>query len=150
MAASYITAGYIDAFIGTVARQEFFDDGSGYDATAATNFNLLIQAASGVVKAAAHNAGYTSLGDTTTDPDVQRATLGQWMAFAYNRKQQRVPGEFFELVNLTTEIREGRTPLTSLSPDTDDAVGGSTFSETLSTLSGSMHQVLSRSKLEGY
>lgn len=149
MAASYLTTADVDAVI-SVRTRLFEDtspgDGSGYSATF---FTRAVELASAIVKSAAHSAGYTSLGDSTTDEQVIAATLGQFLVIAYNRKQQAVPPEFFEAVNLATGIRDGSVPLTSLTVSSRAAVGGVEFSD-VSESTSSRHQVMSRAKLTTY
>ncbi len=146
MAAVYLTSADIDALVGTDVRTALFVDDTGN-----THLARCIQLASAVIKSAAHRAGYTGLGDTTTDEQVIAATLGQFLVLMYNRKQQRVPPEFFEVVNMATEIREGRLPLLGLTASTTSAAaGGAAFSETNSSVSGARYNPLSRERLDVY
>lgn len=147
MSAAYITAVDVDAFIGQATRSALFNDGNGFTTS---TFLKVVYNASSLVKAAAHAAGYTSLGDTTTNDTIKTATLGQFLVMAYNRKQQRVPAEFYEQINLTSEIREGRVPIPGMSPSTQDAVGGVSFSETSTSVSGARYNVFSRGRLDVY
>lgn len=146
MAAAYIDATYIHAFISQGRLEDLFTDpGGSYTASYLTQ---QISASSELIKSAAKNAGYT-LGDTTTDENVKLATFGQLLMMAYGRKGEAVPEQFATAVNLAAAIRSGDWPLTS-TPNARDAVGGVKFSETTSTVSGSRHPVFNRIKLDVY
>ena len=146
MAAAYIDATYIHAFISQGRLEDLFTDpGGSYTASYLTQ---QINSASELIKSAAKNAGYT-LGDTTTDENVKLATFGQLLMTAYGRKGEGVPEQFATAVNLAAAIASGDWPLTT-TPKARDAVGGNEFSETTSTVSTSRHPVFSRVKLDVY
>ena len=145
MAASYIDTDVIDAYVGADVRADLFVDDTG-----GTLITTLIEHASEIVRASAHNAGYTSLGNTTTNVQVILATLGQFLFAAYNRKQQELPERFAVWANHADAIASGALPLVGLTVDDTAAVGGSKWSSTLSTATRSYHQRLSIHKLSGY
>ncbi len=147
MPATYIDTDDVDAVLDSDTRQDLFTPVGG--AYTASYFDRSVQLASELVKAAASNAGYT-LGDTTTNETVKLATLGQLLGFAYARRQLELPAQFWGLINLSEAIRTGDVPLVGLTPSESAAVGGSGFSTTDSTVTGSREQVFSRSELDVY
>ena len=126
MAASYIDATYVDAFISAGRRQKLFTDPAVGSYTASF-FTQQVTSASELVKSAAKTAGYV-LGDSTSDEVVKLATFGQLIMMAYGRKNEAVPEQFATAVNLAAAVRNGDLPLTS-SPTSRDAVGGVSFLE---------------------
>lgn len=148
MAANYLADADINAAIGSELRVALFSDSGGTEST--TERTRAIEIASAIVKAAVTKAGY-SIGDTTTDDTVIAATLGQFLAIAYGRKGEKVPEQFYSVVNLAEEIKTGKVPLPSLALDTSAAVGGVDFSDTSSSSASSRHQVFAlRTKLDVY
>lgn len=145
MAAAYITATDVNAAITSAVRADLFVDDSG-DAF----FDDLVQKASELVKSAAHNAGYITLGDTTTSQQIKMATLGQFLMLAYNRKQQALPEAFYEAYNMLERIRNGAIELTDFDASTTSGIGGAAFTETNSSVTGARYNVFSRSKLDVY
>ena len=144
--AAYITATDINAAVTSAVRVALFSDD-----VADAFLDDVIEKASALVKSAAHRAGYTSLGDTTTSQDIKMATLGQFLAVAYNRQQQELPAAFFEHFNMLERIRTGALPLTDLTVNTGSAyAGGAKFSESNSSVTGARYNPFGRQKLTGY
>lgn len=140
MAASYIATTDVDAVIGTKERQKLFTDdeaGSAYDST---EYDRVVELASELIKVAGKHAGYT-LGDSSTDQSVKLATIGAFLPMAYGRKGLAVPAPLVWMTNLAEAIRRGEYPLTGTSPDTDHARGGSQFTESSATVTGSRPSV---------
>lgn len=126
MSAAYIDADYIDAFIGADTRTAIFTTPTA--AYSAAQLTTVIQSASADVKMAAKNAGYT-LGDTTTDDIVKKATLVQFLRTVNTRKGVSVGEDFIKLWgDYLGGIYRGEIPLDG-TPDTSSAVGGAKFSE---------------------
>ncbi len=145
--ASYITATDINAVIDDGARQALFTPtGSSYDSG---TFSTCVMHASEIVKAAALNAGYT-LGDTTTNQTVKTATVGQFLALAFARKQQSLPEQFWAMFNMTEGIRTGNIPIPGATPSETAAIGGSKFSSTDTTVTGSRENLLDRESLKNF
>lgn len=151
MAASYLTATYVNQYITSAVRISLFDDDEdgSLSASEIAAFDELVTGASEQARAYAENAGYVP-GDSTTSRILKKATLGIFLIEAYQRRQQNVPEQFATLLSLAEELRTGALEIYDLTPTTRDAVGGSSFTETDSSVSGSREQKFSRSKLTGY
>jgi len=128
MSAAYIDETYIQAFIGLDVMQALFTTPSAE--YSATHLGVAVNAASALVKMAAKNAGYT-LGDTTTDDTVKLATLAEFIKMAPGMRKGLTVAQSFvdQFAGLMSAIANGTLPLDS-DPDTVGGVGGSTFSET--------------------
>ena len=149
MAACYISSSDVDAFIGIVRRQALFNDqvSVGY---VDNNFIRITQMASAVVKSAAHNAGYTSLADSSDDDDVKLATIGQFLLMAYGRKGEAVPEQFASAINMAEAIRKGDLELTGLTVNARDAVGGNKWTESSTSITNAAIQIFSRAQQNVY
>lgn|SRR5574343_386117 len=148
MAANYITSADVDAMIGSGRRQALFTDPGGSYSSA--NFVRVCELASAVVRAAAHEAGYTSLGESTTNDQVILAALGQFLMMSYGRKGEAVPDQFAAAVHLAEAIRSGNVPIVGISPSTGTAIGGSSFTESDADVDGARVQLFSRDEQDVY
>lgn len=127
MAASYIDGTYVDSFIGNDAREALFTIPGG--TYSATEFTQVVEAASDFVKSCCLAAGYSTIGDTTTDGVVMLATLAQFLLMAPPaRKGYDVANKLVEQFGgLPSAIRAGTIPLPTLTPDPIMSVGAASF-----------------------
>ena len=99
-----------------------------------TALTQLIQAASSIVDSALSNSGYTP--PTSSAPDmVKAATLGALLPLLYSRKQIAIPEGYQVYLDSYSMIRDGRFPVPGLTPNSRDAVGGVSFSDSDSSVS---------------
>lgn len=151
MAATYITATYIDSFIGADVRAALFTDGS--EVYSATILGVQINAASALIKAYAKNSGY-DLGDTTTDDSVMLATLGALMRVAYSRpdKNIAVPDGFdsHPATLAYMGILSGDMPILSATPNVGAEVGGFQFTESDPDVTDAVVRRTSKTELAGF
>lgn len=151
MSASYITAAYIDSFVGADVRAALFTDSAGdYSATI---LGVQINAASALIKSYAKNSGY-DLGDTTTDDAVMLATLGALLRVAYSRpdKNVAIPENFSEhpATLAYMGILSGDMPILSVTPNKGAEVGGFQFTESDPDVTGSVPRRTSKTEMAGF
>ena len=118
--ATYIDTTYIGNAIGAGVLTQLFTDEGSYVAAAVTQ---AIASASERTKSAGTAAGYSMSSTTTTDPLVQDATLGQFIALAYARKGLEVPAAYQHWLYLADGIMAGKIVLTG-TPSANMTVGG--------------------------
>lgn len=143
--ASYIDADDIDALLGTATRQDLFATVNGTYVTAW--FSNCIIFASELVRVAAFNSGYSN---PSADNAIKVATLGQFMIMAYGRKQKTPPAIFAEMLMVYDKIVKGEFQFPDQTPTAQDAVGGSSFSETDATQDNSREPIMDRDGLSGF
>lgn len=151
MSATYITATYIDSFVGADVRAALFTDSAGdYSPTI---LGVQINAASALIKAYAKNSGY-DLGDTTTDDSVMLATLGALMRVAYSRpdKNVAIPEGFGEhpATLAYLGILSGDMPILSATPNVGAEVGGFQFTESDPDVTDAVVRRTSKTELAGF
>ena len=148
MAANYIANADINGLIGTARRELLFTEpGGSYSATEQTR---CVEIASAIVKSNAHNAGYTGLGDTTTNDQIVALSLRLFLELAYARKGEKVPEGLVTNFPTLDDLRTGKLGLTGLAPAERDAVGGSYFSESSTSVTDASVQVFTRAEQNRY
>lgn len=134
---------YVDNSIGITVRQAV-------TGSSTTVFDQLEEMARVKVKAACLSAGYT-IGDSETNATIKLLVLGQWMLLAYGlRKGIEIPPAIQDAINMLELVRTGKMPIPGLSPDPQDAVGGSKWSDSSQTSTSTRAPRFSRSELDSW
>ena len=143
--ADWIDTTYIDTFLSTEVRTELLNDETGTPA-----ITTIIQAAQSRVEAALRHAGYTP--PATANPDLQLATLGQFISLIYSRpsKSLPVPEGLTSYVEMEQQIRNGELQPKGLTPDQLGSHGGVEFTESDPDVDGSAKQFSTRDDLAGF
>ena len=143
---TWFTAGTVkqaittDTFVGLV----------GSATTTGSAFGLFERWARSDVKAALQVAGYTP-GDTTTNDTVIRLAIARWCMHANGtRKGMEIPPTIREDLYRLDQVRTGDYPIPGLTPDSEDAIGGSKFSVIASNATNSTARYFKPGSLKGF
>lgn len=150
MASNYIASASFDAVVGGSAlRQELFTPtGSAYQTA---EFVRASELASAFIKSAAHRAGYTGLGDSTTEDNVVLAAIGQLLIMAFPRKRQKVPAGLYQwILDIREDLMTGKLKLPSLTVAEDEGVGALVFTGHDEDVDGDHAPVFDRDFLDQY
>ena len=149
--AQYLTTAYVDAMMSARTRTRLFTDDEqvGFDTTA---FNIVVAAATAKVRSRLSEAGYTppdDLDDTSKisaeGADLIRvATFEVFKRMAYQRKLLPVDFDPPHYKTIADELGSGDADPESLTPNAATAVGGVSFTESSSTVSGSVQRIFPR------
>lgn len=141
---AFFTAGTVDAAITTATRTGLV----GSATTSGSPFALFERWARSDVKAALQVAGY-SASDTTTNETVERLAVARWCMHAFGtRKGFELPDTIRDDLYRLEQVREGNYPIPGLTPNSEDGIGGSKFSNTSASATNGRPRYFSRSEFK--
>ena len=106
-----------------------------------TALTQLILSASSLVDAALSNGGYATPVGGTVPEVVKLATMGALVPLLYARRGTPVPEQYIVHMRVLNDIAKGNIPIPELTPTAQDGVGGVVFTESSSSVTGSVVQV---------
>ena len=155
MADRWLTATYVDSFVGQAVRVALCTEDTTYSSQ---SFNYIAEAATSRIQSALRNSGYDTLStaSTTTMPVLLMGCVGIWMDIAFSRPDKRLPlpqnWDTHMCRVVAAEILSGDIMLDS-SVDESQAIGGvlvSEYDEDVTSTDGSRAAIFTRKNMVGY